>query len=307
MAENFRIKHYHVFEIGVFQKHPRLFDRFGHDASGYSRNRLEQVRRVLPRYEETITWPLLTGLGFSGATHPGADNVFVEIMVGFSDSIYNSDCLYANPSRRVFAISDAPGISDCSRRLFENLDKYLKTSDADGVETIVNRINKEMRGREGATLSLVCVPKDTTDLATVLIAGDTLVFHGNFFHRQLTRLEGNPNFIGTTYTYFQSSHVEVAPGDFFVIASDGISSIKGNHREARLEDTILEHIHSDMENSVLSAIRHSNQCYEETFYDRGVTRFGGSDNVSMLLVYPEKLEDAGYQGSFILGGYTERI
>jgi hypothetical protein len=228
-------------------------------------------------------------------------------MVGFSDSIYNSDCLYANPSRRVFAISDAPGITDCSRRLFENLDKYLNTSDADGVETIVNRINKEMRGREGATLSLVCMPKDTNDLATVLVAGDTLVFHGNFFRRQLTSLEGNPNFIGTTYAYFESRDVELAPGDFFIIASDGISSIKGNHKEARLEDTILEHLDSDTENFVLSVIRRSNQCYEETFYDRGVIRFGGSDNISMLLVYPERLEDGGYQGNFILGGHRERI
>jgi len=302
MAENFRIQHYPVFENGVFQKHPTLFDRFG-----YSKKRLEQIRQVLPKYEETITWPLLTGPGFCGATHPGADNIFVEIMVGFNDSIYNSDCLYVNPSHRVFAISDAPGITDCSRRLFQQLDEYLKTNHADDLETIVNKTNKEMREREGATLSLVCLPKDNVDSATVLVAGDTLVFHGNLFHRQLTQVEGNPNFIGTAYTYFQSSHVELAPGDFFVIASDGISSIKGKHKEARLEDTILEHLDSDTEKFVLSAIRRSNQCYEETLYDRGITRFGGSDNVSMLLVYPEKLEDTGYEGSFILGGHTERI
>jgi hypothetical protein len=307
MAENFRIQHYPVFENGVFEKHPALFDRFGQNASGHSRKRLEQVRQVLPRYEKTLTWPLLTGPGFCGGTHPGADNVFIEIMVGFNDSIYNSDCLYVNPSQRVFAISDAPGITDCSRRLLEELDKYLKTSDADDPETIVNRINKQMRGREGATLSLVCLPKDTTDLATVLVAGDTLLFHGNLFRRQLTRLEGNPNFIGTTYTYFQSSHIGLAPGDLFIIASDGITSIQGNHKKARLEDTILEHLDSDTENFALGAIRRSNQCYEETFYGRGITRFGGSDNVSMLLVYPEKLEDAGYQGCFILGGGTERI
>jgi hypothetical protein len=307
MAENFRIQHYPVFESGVFQKHPTLFDRFGQNAPGQSKKRFEQVRQVLPRYEETLTWPLLTGPGFCGATHPGADNVFIEIMVGFNQSIYNSDCLYVNPSQRVFAISDSPGITDCSRRLFGELDEYLKMSDGDDLETIVNRINKEMPGREGATLSLVCLPKDTTDLAIVLIAGDTLVFHGNLFRRQLTRLEGNPDFIGTTYAYFQPSHAELAPGDFFIIASDGISSIKGNHKETRLEDTLLEHLDNNTENFALSAIRSSNQCYEENLYGRGITRFGGSDNVSVLLVYPEKLEDTGYQGNFILGGYTERI
>ena len=135
------------------------------NAPDHLQSKYEKQWLSLPRYEQIITWPLVAGPGFCGATHPGADTVFVDIMVGINSYVYNSDCLYVNPARRIFAISDPPGITTGSRRLFERLDGYLKTA-ADDLEAYFNRLNRETRPEEGATLSLVHFPLRRTRNST---------------------------------------------------------------------------------------------------------------------------------------------
>ncbi len=307
MTIRIHIDYYPVFEKGTFKKYPALFDRFVQNTPSHIKKKYQKAWETLSRYGEKITWPLVTGPGFCGATHPGADNVFVESMVGSNNFIYNSDCVYINPSQKVFAISDPPGITTCSRKLFTKLDYYLQTGSPKDLEIILNNLNQETSLDDGATLSLICFPEkklgNRAGYALAFIAGDTLLFHGNISQRKLTPIEGSPDLIGTPYIYLEPRRIELSRGDFFIIASDGILSIRGNNVETRLEEALLDHINTDKKNFALNTITASNRYLEERIRDRVMPRFGGSDNVSVLLVYPEKLIDISYQESSILGGY----
>ena len=301
------INYYPVFERGTFEKYPALFNRFIKNSPDHIKRKRRKAWKTLPKYEETVTWPLITGPGFCGATHPGADNVFVETMVGANRFIYDSDCLYVNPSQKVFAISDPPGITTCSRKLFTKLDYYLQNGSPKEMQTIVNNLNHETNLDEDATLSLICFPEKKSGsqagYALAFVAGDTFLFHGNISQRRLTPIEVSPHFIGTPHIYLEPRYIELVQGDFFIIASDGILSIRGNKVETRLDEVLLEHINTDKENFALNTIMTSNRYSEERIYDRIVPRFGGSDNISILLVYPDELIDTSCQESFILGGY----
>ena len=48
-----------------------------------------------------------------------------------------------------------------------------------------------------------------------------------------------------------------------------------------------------------------NAYYQEKVYDRVFSRFGGNDNVSILLIRPELLEETTSAGSLVMGGYIE--
>ena len=64
----------------------------------------------------------------------------------------------------------------------------------------------------------------------------------------------------------------------------------------------LEHPDDNFQDFAYRAIQSSNQYLEETIYDRTISRFGDSDNVSAILVYPEGLVDVTPRESFILAG-----
>lgn len=306
MPSPINVHYYPVFGRGVFENHPALFDRFTQNTSDHTKRKCNQIREAIHKYEETITWPLVTGPGFYGGTHPGADNVFVKIMVGISESIDNGDCLYVNPSQKVFAISDAPGVSTSSRKLLERVNRCLQEDSVDNITTIINTLNKETSQNDGATLSLICFPENRVSSrfkhAIVFIAGDTFVFHGNISQRRLTLIKGVPDFFGTPHVYIEPINIALTSGDFFIIASDGILSIRGD-KGMKLEEALLEHINDSIENFAFNTITTSNKCLGANIYERTVTRFGGSDNISVLLVYPEKLIDTNHKDSFILGGY----
>lgn len=304
MSGPFQLHQYPVFEEGVFQSNPALFDRFAHFVSPGIRERFRVAWETLPRHEGTVTWPMVIGPGLSAGTHPGADNVFIEVMLGSNSFVYDSDCVYVNPSQRVFAISDPPGISDASRRLFTRLDRRLQEGTAADLEGILNGLHCETSNEDGATLTLLALPENGP--AVAFVAGDTYLYHGNLSHRELTVIQGIPEFFGTPHTYLAPIPIQPTAGDFFIIASDGILSIRGNDREKTLAEVLRERVDGDLEGFTLRAIQDSNRCLEESIYDRSVTRFGGSDNVSALLVYPEGLPQAGPRESFILGGYVTR-
>ena len=309
MTDLFQLQHHPVFEKGVFQKHPSLFDRFAHYTSDNMKEKFRKAWEALPSHESVITWPAVTGPGFCGGTHPGADNVFIDVMLGSNNFVYDSDCLYVNPSRKVFAISDPPGITDSSRRLFTKLDRHLQKGNVNDLEAILNDLNRKTLGDDGATLSLIAFPETgqaSDRQAVAFVAGDSYLFHGNLSHGGIAPIEGIPEFIGTPNTYLKPISIDLTEGDFFIIASDGILSIRGNDKERALEDVLRERVDGDLQGFAFRAIRDSNRYLKERIYDRTLNRFGGSDNVSALLVYPEGLADIASRESFILGGYITR-
>jgi hypothetical protein len=263
-------------------------------------SKYERAWQTLAGYEEDAHWPLLSGPGFSAATHPGAENVFVEALQGVCNLVYNSDCVYANPSKRIFAISDPPGITTSSRQLFAAMDRYLKKSD--DVQEIINRLNSDLGPDDAATLSLIYFPADRPGKAQILIAGDTFVFHGNMASHMLRQLSGHWSFMGTPHVSLMLEERAFTVGDFFIIASDGITSLKGNEIGKSLEEVFWKYIAGNAEKFVLSAMTACNRPFEQTVYDRSITRFGGNDNVSLLLVCPDGLIDSEQPESFILGG-----
>ena len=65
-----------------------------------------------------------------------------EVDITATHPVYNSDCLYINPAKNVFAISDPPGITTFSRTLITELDKLLQTQAVENLEALVNEVNQ---------------------------------------------------------------------------------------------------------------------------------------------------------------------
>lgn len=307
MTNCLSVHHYPVFEEGTFEKHQGLFDHFMQHASDHLKGEYQKGCETLHQYENAITWPLAVGPGFCGATHPGAANIFVSAMVGGNKVIYNSDCLYINPFQKVFAIGDSPGISTFSRQLFARLDYYLQRGSADDLETIINELNAQTKTGNSTTLSLICFPQHKPDndfgKALAFVAGDTYLFYGNIFQRRMTRIEGTPDFIGMIHIHLKPQLINLREGDFFVIASDGILSIRGGRKETNLENILLEKVVNRPGNFALNVIKSCNKRFTKRIDKQVVTRFGGGDNVSALLVFPEKLKGIGKRKGIMLGGY----
>ncbi|MCP4752873.1 MAG: SpoIIE family protein phosphatase [Proteobacteria bacterium] len=308
MTVPIEIKNYPVFEKGTFRNHPTLFDRFILHASSYMMEKFNKARTILEECEETITWPLISGPGFSGATHPGADTILIETMYAAHRSVYNSDCLYINPRMRVFAVSDPPGKTVSSRRLFRKLDRHLSDGAPDGLEPFINQLSRDTEYHDAATLSLVHFPQpasaDSPPEAVVYIAGDTIVFHGNSSRKTLRSIDGNPHFIGTTHASFQPHPIELEKGDFIVIASDGILPLATKNNGESLEQILLNHLEEGPVPFVANVVQRSNEYYEQPVGDNGtIPRLGGNDNLSVLVVYPDDLMATDDPESFLLGGY----
>lgn len=307
MTGYFSLHYYPVFEKGIFGKYPTLFARFTGHIPEHLKEKYRQTRETLLQYEDTITWSLLVGPGFCGATNPGAENIFVSTMVSSNSLVYDSDCLYVNPAQKVFAISDAPGVTTSSRKLFVKLDHYLRTGSPDNLETIINDLNKKIGVDNSVTLSLICFPRNKSDRrlsqALAFIAGDSCLFQGNIFQKRMTQIEGKPDFIGTPYLHLEPVRLELAEGDFFIIVSDGILSLRMNNQETSLKEILWKHLNGDLENFAFNVITSCNRSFEERIFNQVITRFGGDDNVSALLVYPERLIETDCQKSFVLGGY----
>ena len=310
MSNDFHVGNYPVFKKGIFDERPGLFDRFIYHIPEHLKKKYQEGRGTLLKYEETITWPLITGPGFSGATHPGTENIFIATMLNPNSIIYNSDCLYVNPSQKVFAISDAPGVTTSSRKLFVELDNQLQAGSLNDIKTILNDLNKKIGIENSATLSLICFPKSKSryrvSQALAFIAGDSYLFHGNILQKRMTCIEGATEFFGTPYIRLEPKCIELVAGDFFIIVSDGILSVRLNNKAAKLEEILWEYVNGYLENFALNIINGCNEIFEEKVFDKVITRFGGGDNVSALLVHPEELIDINDNNGFIYGGYIEK-
>jgi len=213
MTASIKITHFPIFEKGIFRRYPELFDRFFQEASGYMREKFQTSRQILEECEEVETWPCITGPGFAGATHPGANNVLIETMYSERKYIYNSDCLYVNPGKRVFAVSDPPGKTTSSRRLFKKLDRFLETESPDSLNHFINQVSKKTSYDDAAALSLVYLPlpriNGSPTEAVVYLSGDILLLHGNRVEKSLSPITGNPQFIGTSHAEFDPQHIKL--------------------------------------------------------------------------------------------------
>jgi len=302
-----QIQEYPVFEQGVFQRHPALFDPYFHNTPEHQRKKYQQARRKLPKYEEKYRWPVIRGAGFCGTTHPGTGKVFHGVMTGSTHPVYNSDCLYVNTARQVFAISDPPGITTFSRDLITRLDELLSSESARNLETFINEINRNAGTglRDRATLSLIHFPSEYPDKARVLLCGDSHLFQGNFVHRRISRLEAEVSRWGTLNARFRLKTIDISEGDFFVLASDGISAVQSANHNRDLDQTILDMVIDDPEGFALNIARNSNQIVDQEAAGRTRTVFGCGDDLSVVLIDPARLAPSLTSGSYILGGYVE--
>ncbi|MEE8398937.1 MAG: hypothetical protein V3S89_08015, partial [Desulfobacterales bacterium] len=201
MTDLINIRNIPIFGKGTFKAHPAVFDRFLQHASDYALKKFRDAQADLERCEGTVTWPLIVGPGFAGATHPGADNILIETMYAGHRHIYNSDCLYINPEKRIFAVSDPPGVTTSARALLGKLDRYLKKNAPDTLCSFINQLNLDTAYNDNATLSLVHFPQQSSDgqptEAIVYNAGDSYVFHGKRSEGQLEHIAGSSQFIGS--------------------------------------------------------------------------------------------------------------
>jgi hypothetical protein len=308
MTKHIRIAHHFLFEKGFFEKHVSLFDVYRRNALHHDRKKARHPEKWPDGYEETVKWPVIRGPGFCGATHPGAGKCFNRIMMGASDPVYNSDCLYVHPGLHVFAVSDPPGATTISRRLFAELDQRLKNDPGHRLETLIHDIAAGIDSNIQPTLALIAFTKsdfsEKPDRAFVFIAGDTEVYHGNLSQNRLTRINGCPHFWGTAYRDFEPLWIDLESDDFFIIASDGISALRQAVSHTPMEDVLLAHVKSDMKNFAFNVMTACNSIYEESFNGNARTLLGGHDDMTILLVRPRELADAQQAEAAILGGHV---
>jgi len=307
MCQQTVINHHPVFRKGAFSEHPELFDRFYHHASDYLLKKFKRSRAILSEYEEEVTWPSITGPGFCGATHPGSDSILINTMFEGDRYVYNSDCLYINLGTRIFAVSDPPGVTTSSRRLFMELDRHLSSGSADDLEAEVNRINGNTAYDDNATLCLISIPdRKTPELSTqttVFLAGDTMLLHGNVEKGVLNRIEGSPHFIGTTHAYFRPVSLPIEPDDVLIIASDGVLSLLTGRPDQPLEGVLLEYLKRDRKLFAEAVVADCNTYYRQDANGSEIPRFKGNDNVTVVAVFPGDLAQTESREVFMLGGY----
>jgi hypothetical protein len=300
------IQEYPVFEKGIFKKYPALFDAYLRNVPEHQKKKYQKARKTLPEYEETYKWPVIKGPGYCGTTHPGTGKTFTGVMTGASHPVYNSDCLYINNSQNVFAISDPPGATTFSRGLITELDKLLQTESVENLEAMINEVNRNAgAGLKGmATLAIVHFPLGSSK-ALFLLSGDSILFHGNAVKQKIYRLEAVPNRWGTPSVYFELQKIDIIEGDFFVLASDGITAARPPGNNSKFDKVVLNLASNDADNFALNVATACNAVNEEENNGRARTFFGGGDDVSVIMIDPQKLQPADSKKSYILGGYVE--
>ncbi len=301
------IQEYPVFEQGIFEKYPALFDAYFRNIPDHQRKKYQKARRSLLKYEELYKWRVINGPGFCGTTHPGTGKVFHGVMTGATHPVYNSDCLYVNPSQNIFAVSDPPGVTTFARDLITRLDELLKSDSVEKLEDMINEVNQNAGTglRDRATLALIHLPHKTSDKALILSCGDSHLFFGNAIEQKISRLEAEANRWGTLNAHFRLKQIDIVEGDFFVLASDGINIIRSNSQTNNLDDTILNMMTSDPDNLAYNIALNCNEIIEQEAAGRTRTMFGCGDDLSAILVEPAKLQPADSNESHILGGYVE--
>lgn len=306
MKKRIRVHHYPVFEKGVFKKYPSLFDAYFLNVPDHIRDKYQEARKSIPRYEKKATWMLVAGPGFCGATHPGTGKIFNGIMTRDTHPAYNSDCVYVNPAQNVFALSDPPGITTFSRGMLTELDRLLKAGSVDNLEAMINEVNRNAGTglRDRATLALVHIPVNGSNKARIIHSGDSYLFLGSRTSQKLTKLEAVPNRWGTPNAYFKLQDIKFSPGDVFILASDGISAVRPHRQEANIEDVLWIMMNDDHDNFVYNVAQRCNRVQQDKNPDRPRTWFGGGDDVSIMLVDPVRLQPLDSSESYILGGYV---
>jgi hypothetical protein len=189
------------------------------------------------------------------------------------------------------------------------MDRYLSNGSTDGLEVIINRISENTGYHDCATLSLVHIPenpsRNSPNEAVVYLAGDTMLFHGNLFRKTLNQIEGNPQFLGTTHAYFEPKYIPLEQGDYFIIASDGILSLLSHNPEENIAVLLLKYLSSKLDEFVCRVVEQCNAYFKQYANGNEVPRFGGTDNVTVVMVRPDDLADTKSPETFLLGGYTK--
>ncbi len=308
MTNETNITDYPVFEKGIFKQHPALFNPYFRNIPDHLKQKYQKARKAMGRYEKSCTWNVIVGPGFCGSIHPGAGKVFHGAMTGAAHPVYTSDCLYVNTRQQVFAISDPPGVTTFSRDLITRLDERLQSNSAVGLEGMINEINQNAGTglRDRATLALVHFPGDTPGQAMTLLCGDSYLFRGNKSRQTLSKMEAEPNRWGTLNARFELKSVTIEEDDFFILASDGITAIRLTEDSLRLEDILLKMVLDDAESFAKKVAGMSNQVVQEENAGQIRTTFGCGDDLSVILIEPEKLRADVSDGRHILGGYVER-
>ncbi len=296
-----------IFEKGIFEQHPALFDPYFRNIPDHQRKKYQKARKSVSKYENKLQWQILNGPGFCGATHPGAGKVFHCGMIGAAHPGYNSDCLYVNPLHNIFAISDPPGATAFGRELITKLDKLVKSGPIENLEAMINEVNQTSgKGlRDRATLTMLHLPAPLSNKGIALLSGDSYFFHCNSIHKTISRLDAVPSRWGTPTASFKLVSVELSRGDFFILASDGITAVRPTNHDSKLDEVILDMAIKDPDNFVLNVINICNQISEEENAGQVRTVFGCGDDLSAIIIEPEKLQTPDSGESYILGGYLE--
>jgi hypothetical protein len=293
-----------LFEKDVFANNPALFAPFFRNTPAHLVKKHQAAKDRLPEFEKSVQWSMVEGQGFCGATHPGAGKSFNGIMTGTNYPIYDSDCIYINPHKRVFAISDSPGMTTFSRRLFQDLDRRLKAAPDADMACLINGLNHNTQHHERATLTLIDLDNcQTPAKAQAFIAGDTFLFHGNRHRKQMVLIKGQDAFMGRFSGDLEPIEIDLGTGDFFIIASDGITDARSMVNRVGLEQTLLNHLNENLKDFVANVIERCNRIREDTTPNGNSARFCGNDDISLLIVLPENIPPMNWQQSCLLGGY----
>ena len=74
-------------------------------------------------------------------------------------------------------------------------------------------------------------------------------------------------------------------------------------KDMKLGKNLRDTIKNKPESFIFAAIESCNRIFQRNIASRTITKFGGNDNVSILLITPKNLRRTRAKKNFILGGY----
>jgi serine/threonine protein phosphatase PrpC len=90
--------------------------------------------------------------------------------------------------------------------------------------------------------------------------------------------------------------------DFFIIASDGIESLRQTHPNRTIVEVLLDLVKTDPHNFAANMTHACNRVYQESFNGTSRTLLAGHDDLTVLLIRPMALADVQTGNAAILGG-----
>lgn len=153
-----------------------------------------------------------------GVSHPQVDSAANLLPCQGERASGDIAVIVERPEYLILAVVDALGHGYEASRVAYTAGRLLSRIEASDPASIISSLHEELRGSIGAAAGIAVFMPDTGDLLFCGVGN----INGRMFGSRESRLSGNPGLLGETMRSQASQRLRLAPGDVFVMYSDGI-------------------------------------------------------------------------------------